>query len=132
MTKPWEETWVVQRYVVELADDEGHHIGQFIDDEAEHTNASIDRDRARLAAAAPDMARLLLAMQWAGCTGSPPGDGCSAACAECGAEPPSTTIVPPHTGINRGDEPLRIVHSDGRHESGCEWARVLRKAGVIE
>lgn len=60
--KPWEETWTDQRFVIELGDT-GRRIGTFDDDLAlgiEEADPNRDRARARLAAQAPAMARLLL------------------------------------------------------------------------
>lgn len=61
-----EETWEVQRYVVEMAGDAGRQLGQFVDDADDPDWPSCDRDRAQLAAVAPEMARLLLDMRGAG------------------------------------------------------------------
>lgn len=61
-----EETWEVQRYVVEMKGDAGRHLGQFVDDVDDPEWPSCDRDRAQLASAAPEMARLLLDMRGAG------------------------------------------------------------------
>ncbi len=58
--KVWEETWEAQRYVIEMAGDARRHLGQFVDDEDDPNDPACDRNRATLAAAAPEMARLLL------------------------------------------------------------------------
>lgn len=103
MTKPHEETWTLQRYVIELGDT-GRHIGEFVDDldlGIADPNPGRDRDRAQLAAQAPAMARLLLRLvhEYPGTDG---------ACMLCG----SYTTQP--------------------HGPKCEAGNVLRAAGVIE
>lgn len=55
-----EETWVAHRYVVEMDGDAGRQLGQFVDDVDDPEWSWCDRDRAELAAAAPEMARFLL------------------------------------------------------------------------
>ena len=77
MKRPWEETWTVQRYVIEI---DGYPIGQFTDDGPEpdeSENGMSHRDRATLAAQAPAMARLLLEFA----TGT---DGYDTDCLACG------------------------------------------------
>lgn len=106
MAKVWEETWVQQRYVVEMAGDSGRHLGQFVDDEDDPDDPGCDRDRAQLAAAAPEMARLLLELEWAGGFTYPYDTGTTSCCPVCTAEP-----------------------SEG-HEKDCKLVAVLVKAGV--
>jgi hypothetical protein len=91
MSKPvWEEEWVyheeLQRCVRMLEDSSVVPLRS----EAEH----------RLASAAPDMARLLLSLEW-----PVDSDGYSA-CADCASR-----------------------RSVG-HDRDCDWLRVMRKAGV--
>jgi hypothetical protein len=94
--KPWEETWGFAAT--------GCHDGSHRGDDLTYCVAFGHGDeevaRARLAAAAPDMARLLLALEVVGDDG--PGF-----CPACGRLRP--------------DEP---------HKDDCRWVAVLRKAGV--
>jgi hypothetical protein len=76
MTKPWEETWRIwcdeYPHVVWFGDAAGEACFEGGDDEDQ------DAGRARLAACAPEMARLLLAREFCGREHD---------CAECLAEP---------------------------------------------
>ena len=54
MTKPWEETWTAQGNLVDSDD----NIGEFYGDDA--------HAQARLASAAPELVRALLAVEWEG------------------------------------------------------------------
>lgn len=105
--KVLEETWEVQRYVVEMKGDAGRQLGTFIDDADAPEWPSCDRDRAQLAAAAPEMARLLIEVQWAGVLTYQYEGGGDPCCPVC-----------------EGEEP--------RHEPDCKLVAVLRKAGVLE
>jgi len=102
MKKVWEETWeprvCCENHV--YIEEDGQEIGRFdgIDDAQWHAA------RAKLAAAAPEMARLLVEFQYegAGVAGEP------AQCIACGRE----QIMP------------------GSHEADCRLVAVLRKAGI--
>lgn len=59
-TRPAAETWECNRYVIECP--RGVPIGQFMDDGGDETDPMSDRKRAMLAAQAPAMARLLIAV----------------------------------------------------------------------
>ncbi len=102
--KPWEETWTAQRYVIEMADEahRGRSLGQFIDDDDDPENPSCDRDRAQLAAAAPEMARLLL-----------------------------TRADNTDSGRDDVDWYCFACHQGGGHAPDCRLVAVLRKAGVM-
>lgn len=100
--KPWEETWHVGQLGVE--DEDGVPV---LADVFEVFGA-VD---ARLAAAAPDLVRALLAVEWSG----RPGD---AHCEWCGA--------PAEDRYTRdGWTPI------GEHEDDCPRQAALRKAGVL-
>lgn len=75
----------------------------------------LPKESAELAAAAPDMARLLLDLEWSGCE-QQPYDSCIPACPACG--------VPKYDDL--GDE--REVRP--KHAEGCRLIAVLRQAGV--
>ncbi len=81
--------------------------------EEEHSTFwDADPGRARLAAAAPEMARLLLELQWSG--GSYEGDHMAACCPSCEAFSVTSDVTA------------------GKHEPGCRLAAVLQKAGVLQ
>ena len=82
MTNPWEETWAPERFLSKGTDDE-------------------DQRRARLASAAPEMARLLMEFAYL--------DGDCDVCAWCA-----------------DDEVTR-----GQHSNDCRLVAALRKAGVL-
>jgi hypothetical protein len=71
----------------------------------------LDRDRARLAAAAPAMARLLLSLEWP----EPSHDSQPVVCHFCRREHPDV------------DEP-----GPDAHAPDCRWLAVMRAAGVRE
>jgi hypothetical protein len=113
MRKAWEETWEVQRYVIELAGDAGHQLGQFVDDVDDPEWPSCDRDRAQLAAAAPEMARLLLEL------------ACYRDCDFC-EQKIDRGFVPGSAGdIDTDLHPYWHTHS-----SRCPLRVVLEKAGI--
>lgn len=60
--RPWEETWSANRNGIDLGEPSdsgvGPNLAQFNGDD-DHPDPMSDRSRARLAAAAPEMARLL-------------------------------------------------------------------------
>jgi hypothetical protein len=111
MTKSWEETWEAEKCCdaneccATYLSDDGTEIGRFsgIDDKPFHTA------RAKLAAAAPEMARLLLELQ--------------------------NVSYPAETYNIDGCPVCRGRVDDGQHvhhEPDCRLVAVLRKAGVLE
>lgn len=128
MTRPHEETWIAddeygivhaepevrpdgRSFVRPIADFHApffldQHMGGFTDDE---------RARARLAAQAPAMARLLLQIEWAGDNDGQTGPFCL----YCHGIQPGL----PATTYGAGDH---IGHRDG-----CEFVAVLRAAGAL-
>lgn len=75
--KPWEETWKAHwdsDYSVNLRTTEGRTVGTF------GAGGPEGVARAELAAAAPDMARVLLAVEWAGRSSQGGDDGMCPAC----------------------------------------------------
>ncbi len=102
--KPHEETWIANVEwpiaLVELSEDRDEVVATF---DAPHSMRDVDRARARLAAQAPAMARLLLEIEWSAPIGGEP------ACPSCSA----------------------FVNNDHRHAPDCEIATVLRAAGVL-
>lgn len=71
-------------------------------------------DAAKLCAAAPEMARLLLKLEWRGAYQVGIGDGCDSCCPDC--EMPA---------------PILVHEKSHLHAPDCELAAVLRKAGVL-
>lgn len=110
MTKPWEEDWELRHEgaVVGVAGQEEKDIAS-----APYGSEAPDlRARLRFLSAAPDMARLLLELEWA--------DGERAACPICGG------------WMRRADE-TRATTADGSrigHERGCRLLAALTKAGI--
>lgn len=107
MTKPWEETWKnkIYRGELRLVDEHGmmtDNLAWFGDSDEKGEAFDIARARCQLASAAPDMARLLLELEW---TGERQEEQC---CPSCFAEV-------------RRKEP---------HAPDCALATALRKAGV--
>lgn len=119
--KPWEETWRAEIWT--------HDVGDPIwaiwtDAPREVVSvgvpfAEFDRnepERAKLAAAAPEMARLLLELQWSGSS-----EGIRSEflprCPVCSGHRDN-----PFTGASGWE---------GGHKSDCRLAEVLRKAGVL-
>lgn len=95
--KPWEETWMVGP--------NGDDVGMPL----EHGRVTVAfgpmaEDDARLAAAAPDLARALLAVEWSGVSGYHRVPGCPS----CGSP-----------------------QSSMKHDKHCELDAALRKAGII-
>lgn len=101
MTKPHEETWEAtkQGHVRDVAG------GDLLRGEA--WEGPPDIERARLAAQAPAMARLLLKLEWSGLV-----FGDSKTCPDCYCSRPDGSF--------------------GGHAAECELASVLRAAGVLE
>lgn len=105
MRKPWEETW--------RALGGGIVCGDMTPDSWAcafwHPSGPVDERavRARLAAAAPDLVRSLLAVEWA-----------NGQCPWCG-------------GWDVSEHPNTPSRFAG-HEDGCEREAALRKAGVIK
>lgn len=104
--KPWEETWTSDGESIRRVGD-GHFrldaVGVGAESEA----------RAKLAAAAPEMARLLLELEAVS-------DYYESKCPVCGAV----------ADIHHADARGRVWRVE--HEPSCRWVAVLRKAGVLE
>jgi len=107
MSEVWEERWekLGRSVCAEYGPLRGRRLAEF--------DYCLDGDacvgRARLAATAPDMARLLLSTEWVSTEhdeGSTPDQ-----CASCGAFRMDT-------------------QSFGAHEPDCQWLAVMRKAGI--
>lgn len=88
----------------------GQFLGSFSGPQDEH---SVDIDRARLAACAPEMARMLVELEWSGGYEYGQDSGVDACCPSCMADAPS-----PALGIS------------GVHKLDCRLIALLRKAGV--
>lgn len=105
-TRPHEETWIADTdlpvKMVLLSDDLDEVVAEV---DAAHATPAANRDRTRLIAQAPAMARLLLAGQW---SGEDRGQG-------------YTRPVCEHCGHGREEG----------HDDACELATVLRAAGVL-
>ena len=101
--KPWEETWTTDwasDYTVTILRGDSYRVAQF------NAGGPEGVARARLAAAAPDMARLLLKLEW-----SDVDYDAATYCPSCWASYPWKP-------------------SDLGHRDDCEWLAVMRKAGV--
>ncbi len=112
MAKPWEETWLYFEpnagfpgFAAEIGD------GKLRVFES-HAGEDDDRPRAVLAAAAPEMARLLLTLEERQTYEETTCATCDGPSAHNGARHPETLIW----------------HIE--HEPDCQWVAVLRKAGV--
>lgn len=104
--KPWEETWTAHGSAVQ-AD------GRDVLDAWYRRDDPVGGDaRARLAAAAPDLVRALLAVEWVAVD-------CESMCVWCGAHAEDRYTRDGWTPI-------------GEHEDDCQRQAALRKAGVIE
>lgn len=100
--KPWEETWVPTDENVTMLGHAGDQFVVFVSPDEDDANSSA---RAKLAASAPRMARLLLKLEW----GEMDGNWSDATyCRAC---------------LSRQDE---------GHEPACEWLATMREAGVRE
>ncbi|AKU97022.1 hypothetical protein AKJ09_03686 [Labilithrix luteola] len=98
-TKPWEEDWQPSREGSRtlVCGSDPYPAADFYGSEGD--------GRIKLAAAAPDMARMLIDREWTG-EGTVPGSG---------------------------EHELACVHCWGlrpKHEPDCRWVAVMRKAGV--
>lgn len=121
--KPWEETWRAgpDYDAVHVSDDDQLDMRYGRDDAM---------GRCRLAAAAPEMARMLLDLEWAGSEWDYGGsDPC---CPCCGERAPQKVHFPAvrvdaYTRTEARDEVLY-----GKHSDDCKLVAVLRKAGVLK
>jgi len=117
--KPWEENWIAEEGDVITSS------GECIFDESDCGVASkaVHEPRASLASAAPDMARVLLSLEWSGRLDYV-GDGGYNCCPSCGGVAPE----------DAGSHDARHDVSRGRnvvgHRDDCAWDAALRKAGV--
>lgn len=118
MRKPWEETWEYRAPKADIG-----YVTPFqtvcgflsVDEDAELNPPEDARARAKIASAAPEMARLLLALEWSGSECYY--DGCDAVCPCCRKE-----------GPRKSRFSAKIL--GGEHAEDCALAAVLRKAGV--
>ncbi len=113
MAKVWEETWRVQDdgYVAtDAAPVAFSWVANFCEFPGHPGFQPIERQRAQLAAAAPEMARLLLSLEEHQTYEE-------TTCATCGGYSTCTNSKPDVWYIE--------------HEPDCKWVAVLRKAGVI-
>ncbi len=107
--KPWEETWVAHKDCV--VDEPTWktvfviHEDSRVDLGYEGADRWLNRERAQLVSAAPDMARVLLEMEWRGFPLPRIGNEECATCVGCGDRRPS-------------------------HKPSCMLDAALRKAGV--
>lgn len=131
MTKPHEETWEYRptREDVVVREPNGDYAIMDLDHDAEFNPTHILDARGRLAAAAPEMARLLLELEWAGSEWDYGGsDPC---CPCCGERAPMQVHIP----AKRIDAYTRTEARDevryGKHTDNCQLVAVLRKAGVL-
>lgn len=112
--KPWEETWrVVKLPSCDEWEVESDHVGMLEMSDPAHV---------ALASAAPDMARVLLAVEWCGRVDYV-GDGGYRCCPACeGISPDEADCQDAHEDIARGRNVLG-------HKPACELVIALRKAG---
>jgi hypothetical protein len=124
MTKPHEETWMATGEQVGWVDGpvpefgDLRHAGEFVSpssDDGEH--------RAKLAAQAPVMARVLLKVERAGRTNYV-GDGGYDCCSCCGG------IAPGQSTMMDAVDDLKTGKTVVGHYGDCELANALRAAGV--
>jgi hypothetical protein len=120
--KPWEETWDYHGRVQVPGDGRAHGARLYSDNHEEEWATAWGEDsvaRARLAAAAPEMARLLLSLQWVDTSDGEYRERCPVC--------QNRTRLPPD---GRMGIPLQI--HDDRHSDSCALVAVLRKAGVLD
>lgn len=121
MTKAIDETWLADEAnpVVRLHDNEpiAEFEGQDDSGDAEE-NYRLDMARARLAACAPEMARMLIDVE---CVLMAQ-DGATEKwrCTQC-----YRATVVPHGAVPEEDSPGLFKHTDD-----CEWLLLMRKAGL--
>ena len=114
--KVWEETWVANRNMVDLGEPGcGPNLGSFNSD-LDETDPMCDRNRANLAAAAPEMARLLLELEWGGSAWDY--GGSKETCLTCSAM----------AGSKFSDG--ATMREPDQHETDCRWLALMKKAGV--
>ena len=129
MTRPIDETWTAAEHGVDLIHPDGmtsgilwseqeRDMGRTLEERDAHR--AFDAARARLAAAAPAMARLLVGLEWGAdiCIGY---DNITAlGCPSCGGLQ--------HDPGTRAD----FDHHTVGHDPDCALVAVLRAAGVME
>lgn len=116
MTKPWEATWRWNEERCEIVSDQRDDLdNEIVIVETDGGCYPPRQGDQELIAAAPDMARVLLAIEWAGRAG-PAGD-IRAACPSCGAD---------RSEMYDGRGPVVVVD----HDADCALDAALRKAGV--
>lgn len=110
--EPWEHTWHVDESGTLIRDERDYRIAETI----ELDIPPQEQSNARLAAAAPEMARLLLELEW----GGEPVRAIAGPIATC----PSCLGMRPQLSRDAGPR--------GGHRKDCRLIAVLRKAGVRE
>lgn len=109
MAKPWEETWCADSGRVYMDDEASYRVAVFDrrDPEAKSSElVELDYASARLAAASPEMARLLLDLEWVSLENE-------VWCPSCSA-------------VERWDTP----RPKREHTVDCRWLAVAKKAGL--
>lgn len=143
----WEETWVEIDGVVGIEQrskhyaaveerfdwEQGVNVGAFGDMSASSpfNPASRDMLRAKVASVAPEALRALKAIEWA-CTTDPTGWPC---CPFCGGqkEGPGCVVNSIWSGIcGFGTKSCNAPHDLVGHQPGCEFVRIMMKAGAPE
>lgn len=110
MTTPIEETWVAEYGDCDPDDRGSIEIWHTSFPDGHAVYLYDDESRARLISAAPDMARVLLAIEWEGETTD---EGRCDRCPSCGRYPPT-----------------ELALRDEGHATDCALDAALRKAGV--
>jgi hypothetical protein len=122
MKKPWEEAWKIGASEFgpwNVVNDRGNRVATVGD-------GCSNRDAARLIAAAPDMARLLLEYEWSASAGY---EGEYAACPSCGGIYPQNWDEDVEI-LGQPGASLRGHNSHRDHKSDCAWVAVMKKAGL--
>jgi len=120
--KPWEETWTATE-----RSDEG--CNDVINGQPTEVFLKGGSDRFNLALAAPEMARLLLELEWAGCNCELDSGG-EDACPVCHEDAPSEHKIPARRLDAFTREEAHTVKRGGVHAKDCTLATLLVKAGV--
>lgn len=121
MPEPWEEWWMTERTTedVYVRHADGMRSTIFVSEGDCTREAKLQAEaRAKLAAMAPRMARLLLKLEWVDTSDGEYRERCPS-CQCCTTLPP----VPGQAGIPFRPHP-------GEHAADCELVAVLRAAGV--
>jgi hypothetical protein len=124
MIKPWEETWwfdVDHMNVNRPDESDGYYVVACVD---EPVDQEAQVARGRLVTCAPEMARMLLRVEWVA-------DGNFASCHFCTGVRPADADFMASRGWRPGQagftETTRLFRG---HGPDCEWLALMRKAGV--